>query len=309
MRLDEKDHEIFRCLRADARTPMARIGQQVGLSADAVRGRISRLSDGGVLRLIGVVDPGSLGLHALGTVGLDFQGDLPAFVERLRKLDFVTFVALTLGEHNVICEIAAADDAQLLELATSVVAADDGVRRLEMWRLVEVLKWHGQGRPEVRTSADQRRHHDELDAELLRLLARDPRLTYRQLGDVLGQPYSLVRRRTQQLFDEGSIQASAVLDRSSVAAGTTGLLGLPLTGRGIAEALDFAVRHPDIAIVARTLGRFAATLEVVCETPRALVAIADRVSQFPAVTGVSTYLYARSPVLPVPWQFRRIGEQ
>jgi len=304
MQLDEMDHEIFRCLRADARAPMARIGKQVGLSADAVRARINRLTEDGVLRIIGVVDPQSLGYRALGTVGLDYHGDLGALVERLRALDYVTFVALTLGEHNVVCEIAAADDGELLELATAGVGALPGVRGLEMWRLVEVWKWHGQGRPEVRTHTGPRRPHDDLDAALLRLLVRDPRLSFRDLGERLDEPYSLVRRRTQQLFDDGVLQASAVLDRSSADAGTTGLLGLSLSGEGITAALEYAVAQPEIVIVARTLGRFAATLEVVSETPEALVEVADRMSALPAVTAVSTYLYARSPVLPMPWLFR-----
>lgn len=309
MRLDEKDHEIFGCLRADARTPLARIARHVGLSADAVRVRINRLTDEGILRIIGVVDPQSLGYRALGTVGLDFQGDLTKLVDQLRALDFVTFVALTLGEHNVICEIAAADDAELLELATSVVGAAPGVRSFEMWRLVDVWKWHGQGRPEAREPAEPSRQLDTLDSAVLRLLVRDPRLSFRELGERLGEPYSLVRRRAQQLFDDGAIQASAVLDRSTAEAGTTGMLGLSLAGSGIADALEHAVERPDVAIVARTLGRFGATLEVVCETPHGLVEIADEMSELPAVTGVSTYLYARSPVLPMPWSIRRMGRR
>lgn len=309
MRIDEKDREIFHCLRADARAPFARIGATVGLSADAVRGRVNRLTEGGVLRIIGVVDPRSLGYQTLGTLGINFRGDLTVLVEHLRAHEFVTFTAFTLGEHNVLCEIAAADDAELLERATSVVGMIDGVEDFEVWRLTDVLKWHGQGRPEVRRPSAPRRDHDDLDGALLRLLVQDPRLTFAELGERVGEPYSLVRRRAQQLFDEGSIQASAVLDRSSAAAGTTGMLGLTLAGRGIEDVLGFAVKHPDVAIVGRTLGRFAATFEVVCETPSALVAIADRVGEFDAVRSVATYLYARSPILPMPWLFPRAGEQ
>lgn len=308
MRIDEKDREIFHCLRADARAPFARIGATVGLSPDAVRGRINRLTDGGVLRIIGVVDPRSLGYQTLGTLGINFRGDLSTLVERLRTLEFVTFTALTVGEHNVLCELAAADDAELLELATSVIATIDGVDTFEVWRLTSVLKWHGQGRPDVRQESTQRRVHDDLDSRLLRLLVQDPRLSFADLGERVGEPYSLVRRRAQQLFDEGSILASAVLDRTSAAAGTTGMLGLVLAGPRVADVLRFAVDTTDVAIVARTLGRYSATLEVVCETPAALVEISDRISEFDAVRSVATYLYARSPVLPMPWLFPRPDE-
>lgn len=302
--MDEKDHEIFQCLRDDGRSPAARIGEEVGLSADAVRARIAKLTDDGVLRIIGVVDPSSLGYFCLGTLGLDYRGDVAELVETLRSLSFVTFVALTLGEHNVICEIAATDDAELLEHATSVVGRIPGVRGLEMWRLVDVLKWEGEGRPES-TQAGARRSYDGLDGDLLRLLVRDPRMTFRTLAEQIGQPYSLVRRRAQALFDDGVIRASAVLDRSSAHAGTMGMLGLTLTGPHIGAALEFAVAQPKISIAVRAVGRFSATLEVVCDTPAELVALADRVSELPAVSAVSTYLYARSPVLPMPWLFRR----
>lgn len=304
--MDEKDHEIFQRLRIDGRSPAARIGDEVGLSADAVRARIARMTDDGVLRIIGVVDPSSLGYLCLGTLGLDYRGDVGQLVQTLRELSFVTFVALTLGEHNVICEIAAADDAELLERATSVVGGIAGVRGFEMWRLVDVLKWEGEGRPEA-TEVNHRRSPDELDAELLRLLVHDPRMTFRDLAERVRQPYSLVRRRAQALFDDGAIRASAVLDRSSAHAGTMGMLGLTLAGPQIGAALDFAVAQPKISIVVRSVGRFSATLEAVCDSPAELVRLADRISELPAVTGVSTYLYARSPVLPMPWLFRRVA--
>ncbi len=62
MALDHIDEQILAVLQVDARASYPRIGQQVGLSAPAVKRRIDRLSRSGVIQLFTVqLNPSALG--------------------------------------------------------------------------------------------------------------------------------------------------------------------------------------------------------------------------------------------------------
>lgn len=60
--MDDIDQKILTCLLRDARATYAEIGQEVGLSAPAVKRRVDRLRSSGVIRgFTTVVDPAVVG--------------------------------------------------------------------------------------------------------------------------------------------------------------------------------------------------------------------------------------------------------
>ncbi|MGI8493413.1 MAG: Lrp/AsnC family transcriptional regulator, partial [Acidimicrobiales bacterium] len=62
MRIDDLDRTIIASLVEDGRASLAAIGEQVGLSASAVKRRVDRLLDAGVIRRFSaVVDPAAAG--------------------------------------------------------------------------------------------------------------------------------------------------------------------------------------------------------------------------------------------------------
>ena len=59
--LDEVSKRIIEQLQADGRRPYAAIGKAVGLSEAAVRQRVQRLLDQGVMQIVAVTDPLQVG--------------------------------------------------------------------------------------------------------------------------------------------------------------------------------------------------------------------------------------------------------
>ena len=55
--LDEISKRIIEQLQEDGRRPYAAIGKAVGLSEAAVRQRVQRLLDAGVMQIVAVTDP------------------------------------------------------------------------------------------------------------------------------------------------------------------------------------------------------------------------------------------------------------
>jgi DNA-binding Lrp family transcriptional regulator len=75
LRLDELDQRIVAWLSADARASFREIGDDIGLSAPAVKRRVDRLLDAGVIeRFAAVIDPSALGWDTEAFVELFCEG-------------------------------------------------------------------------------------------------------------------------------------------------------------------------------------------------------------------------------------------
>lgn len=125
MRLDELDRRIVASLAADARTSFRTIGDEVGLSAPAVKRRVDRLRDAGVIeRFTTVLDPRALGWSVEVFVEMFCQGRTPPGVIRtaLAKYPEVVAAYTITGDPDAMVHVRASDTAHLeatLELIRS----------------------------------------------------------------------------------------------------------------------------------------------------------------------------------------------
>ena len=95
--LDDVAKQIIEQLQEDGRRPYATICKAVGLSEAAVRQRVQRLLDSGVMQIVAVTDPLQLGFNRQAMIGLRTDGDLEAVADRLAELDEVDYVVITAG--------------------------------------------------------------------------------------------------------------------------------------------------------------------------------------------------------------------
>ena len=72
--LDDVAKAIIEQLQQDGRRSYAAIGKVVGLSEAAVRQRVQRLIDGGVMQVVAVTDPLELGFARQAMVGIRVSG-------------------------------------------------------------------------------------------------------------------------------------------------------------------------------------------------------------------------------------------
>ena len=73
--LDASAKEIIRLLQRDGRASYSEIAKKVGLSEAAVRQRVGKLIDGGVMQIVAVTDPSQLGFHRQAMIGIRVAGD------------------------------------------------------------------------------------------------------------------------------------------------------------------------------------------------------------------------------------------
>jgi Lrp/AsnC family transcriptional regulator, regulator for asnA, asnC and gidA len=118
--LDEISKRIIEQLQADGRQSYAAIGKAVGLSEAAVRQRVQRLHDAGVMQIVAVTDPLKLGFRRQAMIGLKCDGDLQAVADQLAAMEEIDYVVLTAGSFDLLLEVVCEDDDHLLEILSRV---------------------------------------------------------------------------------------------------------------------------------------------------------------------------------------------
>jgi Lrp/AsnC family transcriptional regulator, regulator for asnA, asnC and gidA len=138
--LDEVDKRIIEQLQQDGRRPYTQIAPAVGLSEAAVRQRVQRLIDSGVMQIVGVTDPKMLGFGRQAMIGLSVEGDTRTIADALAALDEVVYVVLTAGSLDVLVEVVVEDDEHLLELLNNKIRSIEGVRDTETFMYLRIHK-------------------------------------------------------------------------------------------------------------------------------------------------------------------------
>ena len=85
--LDEISKRIIEQLQTDGRRSYAAIGKAVGLSEAAVRQRVQRLQETGVMQIVAVTDPLMLGFRRQAMIGIRCDGDLQRVADQLSGMD------------------------------------------------------------------------------------------------------------------------------------------------------------------------------------------------------------------------------
>jgi Lrp/AsnC family transcriptional regulator for asnA, asnC and gidA len=118
--LDDTSKGIIALLQKDGRMSYAAIAKEVGMSEAAVRQRAQRLIEQGVMQIVAVTDPLELGFAWEAMIGVRVSGNIKAIAGMLDKIDAIDFIVLTSGKFDIILEVVAESDDQLIELTNTI---------------------------------------------------------------------------------------------------------------------------------------------------------------------------------------------
>ncbi|GAB7004351.1 Lrp/AsnC family transcriptional regulator [Nocardioides sp. AN3] len=138
--LDDVSKAIIEQLQQDGRRSYAAIGKVVGLSEAAVRQRVQRLVDSGVMQVVAVTDPLELGFARQAMVGLKVTGPLDPVADALTALDEVDYVVITAGSFDLLAEVVAESDEHLLSLISDSIRTIPGVVATETFMYLRLSK-------------------------------------------------------------------------------------------------------------------------------------------------------------------------
>ena len=140
VQLDETSKAIIEQLQDDGRRSYAEIGKAVGLSEAAVRQRVQKLTDSGVMQIVAVTDPLQLGFYRQAMIGLKVSGDTRLVADALAEIPSVDFVVLTAGSFDVMAEVVFESDEDLIALLNSEIRTIEGVLSTETFVYLKLHK-------------------------------------------------------------------------------------------------------------------------------------------------------------------------
>lgn len=138
--LDATSKAIIEQLQLDGRRSYAEIGKAVGLSEAAVRQRVQKLTDAGVMQIVAVTDPMRLGFHRQAMLGIRVSGDTRVVADKLAEMPEVAYVVLSAGSFDILAEVVCEDDEALIELLNRKVRALEGVSATETFLYLQLNK-------------------------------------------------------------------------------------------------------------------------------------------------------------------------
>jgi len=120
--LDELDQRLVGLLTRDGRMSVGDIASCLGVSSPTVRSRIKGLEQTGLLKISGLIDPAKHQDLTTALVGLNIisQGKLPEVLEKLERLENISWAAVVTGRFDILVEVVFKGEMDELYRITSI---------------------------------------------------------------------------------------------------------------------------------------------------------------------------------------------
>lgn len=138
--LDDVNKRIIDQLQQDGRMSYATLAKKIGLSEAAARQRVQRMLDTGVMQIVAVTDPLTLGFRRQVMVGIKVEGDMRTVAEKIAQIAEVDYVVICAGSYDILAELVCTDDEHLLALLNEKIRSIDGVRSTETYVYLKLAK-------------------------------------------------------------------------------------------------------------------------------------------------------------------------
>ena len=132
--LTRTDRDIVKALSEDGRMPLQAVADRLGISESQVRNRFNAMAADGVVSVIAIVNPMSLGYGTVAWTAVRVGGGISArdVADGLSGLSHVTYVAICAGRFDIFSEVACRDEAELLAIIDHDIRPLKGVMSIEI---------------------------------------------------------------------------------------------------------------------------------------------------------------------------------
>jgi Lrp/AsnC family transcriptional regulator for asnA, asnC and gidA len=138
--LDDIAKRIIELLQGDGRLSYSAIAKDVGLSEAAVRHRVQKLIEGGVIQIVAVTDAMQMGFARQAMIGIKITGDVQEVAAKLGAMDELDYIVITTGRFDILAELVATSDDELLDIISKRVSTIDGVVTTETFVYMRLVK-------------------------------------------------------------------------------------------------------------------------------------------------------------------------
>jgi DNA-binding Lrp family transcriptional regulator len=280
--ITQQNIQLIRHLQSDGRASYRELASKTGISERSVRNQIAELCEKGAMEITVVSDPRRLGFPSMALMGLRAakHADVRKLADEMFDISGIDYSVTVGGRFDVIAEVVAKSDAQLLEIVHSQIMRRDDVATVE---LLPLLRLHHQqffwdaaqsGKPWI-SQADAPAL-DASDWGIIRHLSEDGRASFLDLSKSIGVSESHIRTRFGRMTESGLIRVIALTHPGLFGYSTSAWLCLNVSGKSsVQDAAQRMSELPHVTYVAITSGRFDLMVEVVCKDKDELLQLVD----------------------------------
>jgi len=122
MKVDEINKKMIRKLR-QGRKPFGEIAKELSITPNTVKARIKKMTENGILDIVGVIDPEKIENHFLAIMGVKLRNmNLVKKGEEFSKLKGVVSVGVVTGQFDLMLIVLLNDQFSLLDFLTKEVS-------------------------------------------------------------------------------------------------------------------------------------------------------------------------------------------
>jgi Lrp/AsnC family transcriptional regulator for asnA, asnC and gidA len=139
VKLDPIDRQIIESLQTDGRRAFTAMARDAGISEAAVRARVRRLKETGVIDVVAVTNPLMVGFDVMAIVGIQANSNLEQIADTVSEWDETSYVVILSGSFDLMVEIVCSDNHHLLKLVQRIREVP-GVKTTETFMYLDLHK-------------------------------------------------------------------------------------------------------------------------------------------------------------------------
>jgi DNA-binding Lrp family transcriptional regulator len=284
--MSPEDERILGVLQTDGRVPYSQIARDFGLSARTVARRVQALEEEGVISFVALTDARLFGYSARATilVRLEPTTKRQDALDAITKFPSVPYVAVTAGRADLYVDVVCRTLPDIVRFVDESLGLVPGIASFEILPIVGFFYFRdvggtGEGMPPL----------DEMDRRIVLQLIRDARRPYKLIGDAVGASEPQVRRRVNQLVENGALRVVSVINPMALGWTSMAMVGVRADG-GVFEVAKQLSSQDPITWLATVSGSYDIFAEIVAASRADIFDFVN--TQIRSVPGVrDTYIF------------------
>jgi Lrp/AsnC family transcriptional regulator for asnA, asnC and gidA len=139
MKLDATNKRIIESLQREGRRSFTAIARDLGISETAVRARVQKLTEAGVIDVVAITNPLMVGFDVMAMIGVQAASNLQEIADQVSEWDEATYVVILSGSLDLLVEVVCRDNQHLLELVQRLRQVE-GVKSTETFMYLDLHK-------------------------------------------------------------------------------------------------------------------------------------------------------------------------
>lgn len=290
----ELDDRLVAALKLEPRATVLSLAQSTGFPRAVVATRLKELQESGDLRIVAATHPQLSGTHMIAVVSIAVDGPITPVLDFLTTIEESVFIATVTGVFEVVMEVRAADQNDLLRLLEHI-RSHPAINKIETLTYGRVIKGYLSQNDLDPIAIDAK------DRQLMLALGQDGRKSWQELAEVVSLSPSAVRTRVNRLLD-ANVMRIVVMERGGPQGRVISLTAsLTLNDAGdevIAQLLD----EDQVEFMITAIGKYDAVLVIRSRSQQSLFALLERMRAMPGITKIET----RTQLQQIKEQFTRL---